>query len=99
MFLVERLQIWGENKPEFTIFSVCAMFIFNLCFYYCQVEFEKHKVADDGTDTVKVVKRTLFNRMNPYPQKKVMTFSKNLKDFDFNVSYGDIDFLSEFDKG
>jgi hypoxia up-regulated 1 len=36
--------------------------------------------------------------MNPFPQKKVMTFSKHLKDFDFNVSYGDIDFLSDFDK-
>lgn len=66
--------------------------------YPINVEFEKHKLADDGSDNVKVVKRTLFNRMNPYPQKKVMTFSKHLKDFDFNVSYGDIDFLSDFDK-
>ena len=33
--------------------------------------------------------------MNPFPQKKVMTFNKHLKDFDFNVSYGDLDFMSE----
>ena len=66
--------------------------------YPITVEFEKHRIAEDGSDTVKVVKRILFNRMNPFPQKKVMTFSKHLKDFDFNVSYGDIDFLSDFDK-
>ncbi|CAC5426298.1 HYOU1 [Mytilus coruscus] len=66
--------------------------------YPITVEFEKHKLAEDGSDSKRVVKRTLFNRMNPYPQKKVMTFSKHLKDFDFNVSYGDLDFLSDFDK-
>ncbi|XP_071176738.1 hypoxia up-regulated protein 1-like isoform X4 [Mytilus edulis] len=66
--------------------------------YPITVEFEKHRLAEDGSDSKRVVKRTLFNRMNPYPQKKVMTFSKHLKDFDFNVSYGDLDFLSDFDK-
>lgn len=63
-----------------------------------QVEFEKHRQAEDGTDSVKTIKRTVFNRMNPFPQKKVMTFSKHFKDFDFNVTYGDISFLSEFDQ-
>jgi len=31
--------------------------------------------------------------MNPFPQKKVMTFNKHFKDFNFNVTYGDLDFL------
>lgn len=58
------------------------------------MEFEKQK-SDDNSDTAKVIKRTLFGRMNPYPQKKVMTFNKHFKDFSFNVSYGDLDFLPE----
>ncbi|XP_052804905.1 hypoxia up-regulated protein 1-like isoform X2 [Mya arenaria] len=61
--------------------------------YPILVEFEKQR-TEDSTDPPKVIKRTLFGRMNPYPQKKVMTFNKHFKDFDFNVSYGELDFLS-----
>ena len=60
-----------------------------------QVEFEKQKTAEDGGAATKVIKRTLFGRMNPYPQKKVMTFNKHFKDFSFDVRYGDLDFLPE----
>jgi len=42
---------------------------------------------------VKKVRRTLFSRMNPYPQKKIMTFNKHIKDFTFNVNYADLDYL------
>ena len=41
----------------------------------------------------KRVKRTLFARMNPYPQKKIMTFNKHIKDFTFFVNYNDLDML------
>merc|ERR1712112_730308 len=42
--------------------------------------------AEDKTEAgVKKVRRTLFSRMNPYPQKKIMTFNKHVKDFTFNV--------------
>ncbi len=34
----------------------------------------------DGVGTKKV-RRTLFSRMNPYPQKKIMTFNKHVQDF------------------
>lgn len=61
-----------------------------------KVEFEK-QTAESAEDKPKIVKRTLFGRMNPYPQKKVMTFNKHVKDFSFNVSYGDLSFLSEDD--
>lgn len=60
------------------------------------MEFEK-QTAESAEDKPKIVKRTLFGRMNPYPQKKVMTFNKHVKDFSFNVSYGDLSFLSEDD--
>ncbi|KAL4229247.1 Hypoxia up-regulated protein 1 [Mactra antiquata] len=60
--------------------------------YPIVVEFEKQR-AEDSTDPPKIIKRTLFGRMNPYPQKKVMTFNKHFKDFNFNVSYGELEFL------
>ncbi|KAL5019858.1 hypothetical protein ScPMuIL_002750 [Solemya velum] len=65
--------------------------------YPIVVEFDKQKVAEDGTETTRVVKRTLFGRMNPFPQKKVMTFNKHFKDFAVNVSYGDLEFLDAQD--
>lgn len=58
------------------------------------VEFEKQR-SPESTDPPKVIRRTLFGRMNPYPQKKVMTFNKHFDDFNFNVTYGDLDFLPE----
>ncbi|XP_048257945.1 hypoxia up-regulated protein 1-like isoform X2 [Haliotis rufescens] len=66
--------------------------------YPIVVEFEKHRTSEDGSESSKTVKRTLFGRMNPYPQKKVMTFNKHYSDFSFSVGYGDIDFLSDLDK-
>ncbi|XP_070201995.1 hypoxia up-regulated protein 1-like isoform X2 [Littorina saxatilis] len=62
------------------------------------VEFEKQKTAEDAGTPSRVIKRTLFGRMNPYPQKKVMTFNKHYQDFSFAVRYGDLDFLSEEEK-
>merc|ERR1712053_7109 len=49
--------------------------------------------ALEGEEGVKKVRRTLFSRMNPYPQKKIMTFNKHIKDFTFNVNYADLDYL------
>lgn len=77
------------------------MLIFNIqCTYHrlhiFQVEFEKH-TSESIEDNPKIVKRTLFGRMNPFPQKKVMTFNKHMKDFSFNVTYGDLSFLSAED--
>ena len=44
-------------------------------------------------DKVKQVKRTLFSRMNAYPQKKIITFNKHNQDFNFNVNYAELDYL------
>ena len=54
------------------------------------------KQNDDGSEAeTKTVKRTLFARNNPYPQKKVMTFNKHTDDFTFYVNHAEMDFLSE----
>jgi len=63
-----------------------------------QITFERHIVEEDGEERTKLVKKTLFQRNNPYPQKKVMTFNRLFGDFNFNISYGAMDFLPEHDK-
>merc|ERR1712192_140396 len=49
----------------------------------------------DGEEGVKKERRTLFGRMNPYPQKKIMTFNKHQADFTFYVNYADMDYLGK----
>merc|ERR1711874_525505 len=53
------------------------------------------EAEDDAEPGMKRVKRTLFSRMNPFPQKKIMTFNKHVKDFTFNVNYADLDYLGD----
>ncbi|XP_014221375.1 hypoxia up-regulated protein 1 [Trichogramma pretiosum] len=45
-------------------------------------------------DKVKQVRRTLFSKMNAYPQKKIITFNKHTTDFTFDINYSDLDYLS-----
>ncbi|CAH0625628.1 unnamed protein product [Chrysodeixis includens] len=45
----------------------------------------------DGNE--KLIKRTLFGPMNPYPQKKVITFNKHTDDFGFHVNYAELDHI------
>ncbi|EFA02143.1 hypoxia up-regulated protein 1 [Tribolium castaneum] len=56
--------------------------------YPIQVVFER-----ETPEGVKQVKRTLFSLMNPYPQKKIITFNKYNDDFNFEVNYADLDYL------
>ena len=75
----------------FVCVCVCNVYLFTL-----QVTFERHTIDDEtGVEKTKLVRKTLFQRNNPYPQKKVMTFNRLYQDFNFNVSYGTVDFLSE----
>jgi len=55
------------------------------------VSFERELDGEEGE--TKKVRRTLFSRMNPFPQKKIMTFNKHVKDFTFYVNYQDLDYL------
>ena len=58
------------------------------------MDFERELDAnEDGKKVVKIVKRTLFPVMNPYPQKKVLTFNKHSEDFAFFVNYGNMSSL------
>lgn len=62
------------------------------------VDFEREIESEEGLEgepTMKKVRRTLFSRMNPFPQKKIMTFNKHVKDFKFNVNYADLAYLGE----
>lgn len=55
-----------------------------------QVVFER-----ENEGGLKQVKRTLFGLMNPYPQKKIITFNKHTTDFTFKVNYAELDYLPE----
>lgn len=52
-----------------------------------QVTFER-----EGSQ--KLFKRNLFPLMSSYPQKKVITFNKNIEDFTFHVGHADLDHLT-----
>lgn len=61
-----------------------------------QVDFERELDAgEDGVKPIKIVRRTLFPFMNPYPQKKVLTFNKHSEDFSFYVNYGNMSNLPD----
>ena len=64
------------------------------------VDFERELDPDeDGKKVVKFARRTLFSPMNPYPQKKVLTFNKHNEDFTFYVNYGNLSGLAEQEVG
>lgn len=64
--------------------------------FFHQVEFSR-ETEEEGVKTVKQNKRILFQRMAPYPQRKVITFNRYSDDFAFNINYGDLSFLSQDD--
>ncbi|XP_015126610.1 hypoxia up-regulated protein 1 isoform X2 [Diachasma alloeum] len=53
-----------------------------------QIVFDK-----SNEEKSKQVRRTLFSKMNAYPQKKIITFNKRQGDFDFSVGYADLDHI------
>ncbi|GLV37373.1 uncharacterized protein CBL_10660 [Carabus blaptoides fortunei] len=57
-----------------------------------QVVFERLDNEAAG-GTPKQVRRMLFGLMNPYPQKKIITFNRHTSDFSFNVNYAELDYL------
>lgn len=52
---------------------------------------------EDKSRSLKHNRRILFQRMAPYPQRKVITFNRYTDDFEFHVNYADMGFLSESD--
>lgn len=64
--------------------------------WFHQVDFTR-ETEEEGIKTVKHNKRILFDRMAPYPQRKVITFNRYNTDFAFDINYGDLSFLSQED--
>ncbi|KAL5270438.1 hypothetical protein ACHWQZ_G001228 [Mnemiopsis leidyi] len=60
------------------------------------VSFNKLVLNEEGAVTEeKLVNKELYYRNNGIPQKKAMTYTKFTDDFHFNVSYGNLEHLSE----
>uniref|UniRef100_UPI00398E5734 hypoxia up-regulated protein 1 isoform X2 n=1 Tax=Pristiophorus japonicus TaxID=55135 RepID=UPI00398E5734 len=75
-------------------FKVKPFLIRDAALYPIQVEFTR-SIEEDGVKNIKHNKRVLFQRMSPYPQRKVITFNRYTDDFEFFVNYGDMSFLRE----
>lgn len=74
-----------------TGFKVKKYIVKDAVLFPLQVVFER----EGDTSATKQVRRTLFGPMNPFPQKKVITFNKHTKDFSFDVNYADLEHLSQ----
>ncbi|KAM7398645.1 hypothetical protein PAMA_006520 [Pampus argenteus] len=77
-------------------FKVKPFLVRDAAVFPIQVEFTR-ETEEDGTKTMKHNKRILFQRMAPYPQRKVITFNRYNDDFAFDINYGDLSFLSKED--
>uniref|UniRef100_A0A1A8GZE9 Hypoxia up-regulated protein 1 n=1 Tax=Nothobranchius korthausae TaxID=1143690 RepID=A0A1A8GZE9_9TELE len=79
-------------------FKVKPFLVRDAAIFPIQVEFSREmEDEEEGIKTLKHNKRILFQRMAPYPQRKVITFNRYNNDFEFNINYGDLSFLSEAD--
>lgn len=66
--------------------------------YPINVQFQRHTDGASDSGEQKLLDRTLFNRNNLYPNRKVLTFNRHIDDFAFDVHYGDVSHLSSTDK-
>jgi len=73
-------------------FKVKRFIVKDLNMYPVDVQFVR---STDSGDAPRQINRNLYHRLNPLPQKKIMTFNKKVTDFNFNISYGDLTFFSE----
>ncbi|XP_076876610.1 hypoxia up-regulated protein 1 [Brachyhypopomus gauderio] len=78
-------------------FKVKPFLVRDAAVFPIQVEFSRETEEEDGVKGLKHNKRVLFQRMAPYPQRKVITFNRYTDDFSFYVNYGDLSFLSQDD--
>lgn len=70
-----------------TGFRVAKFVVKEAVLFPILVTFEREGASGD----TKLVKRQLFTAFGSYPQKKMITFNKNMEDFTFEVKYGDLD--------
>ncbi|CAF4351963.1 unnamed protein product [Rotaria sp. Silwood2] len=62
--------------------------------YPINVKFERQNEDSEQ----KMLDRTLFDRNNLYPSRKLITFTKHIDDFSFDIYYGNLTYLSPIDK-
>ena len=68
-------------------FKVKRIVIRDSVIYPVVVEFDR--ISDNvAKEDAGIVRRTLFDVSNPFPQKKLITFGKHSDDFVFNVTFG-----------
>uniref|UniRef100_A0A8C5HJW3 Hypoxia up-regulated protein 1 n=1 Tax=Gouania willdenowi TaxID=441366 RepID=A0A8C5HJW3_GOUWI len=75
-------------------FKVKPFLVRDAAVFPIQVEFSR-ETEEEGMKTLKHNKRILFQRMAPYPQRKVITFNRYTDDFTFHINYGELSFLSQ----
>ncbi|CAH2319598.1 hypoxia up-regulated 1 isoform X2 [Pelobates cultripes] len=78
-------------------FKVKPFIVRDAAIFPIQVEFTREVEEENNIKTLKHNKRILFQRLAPYPQRKVITFNRYTDDFDFNINYGDLSFLGPED--
>ncbi|XP_062995116.1 hypoxia up-regulated protein 1 isoform X2 [Elgaria multicarinata webbii] len=78
-------------------FKVKPFIVRDAAVFPIQVEFTREVEEEDKSKSLKHNRRILFQRMAPYPQRKVITFNRYTDDFEFHVNYADMGFLSESD--
>ncbi|XP_075046721.1 hypoxia up-regulated protein 1 isoform X2 [Mixophyes fleayi] len=78
-------------------FKVKPFVVRDAAFFPIQVEFTREVEEENNVKSLKHNKRVLFQRLAPYPQRKVITFNRYTDDFDFNINYGDLSFLEPED--
>jgi len=76
-------------------FKVKRFIVKDLNMYPVDVQFERSSSKEEAP---RQINRNLYHRLNPLPQKKIMTFNRKLTDFNFNISYGDLTFLTKEQK-
>ncbi|XP_040281404.1 hypoxia up-regulated protein 1 isoform X3 [Bufo bufo] len=77
-------------------FKVKPFVVRDAAVFPIQVEFTR-EVEEENVKGLKHNKRILFQRLAPYPQRKVITFNRYNDDFEFNINYGDLSFLDAED--
>ncbi|KAM4620871.1 hypoxia up-regulated protein 1 [Polymixia lowei] len=77
-------------------FKVKPFLVRDAAVFPIQVEFTR-ETEEEGAKILKHNKRILFQRMAPYPQRKVITFNRYNHDFAFDINYGDLGFLGQED--
>ncbi|XP_028563593.2 hypoxia up-regulated protein 1 [Podarcis muralis] len=78
-------------------FKVKPFIVRDAAVFPIQVEFTREVEEEDKSKSLKHNRRILFQRMAPYPQRKVITFNRYTDDFEFHVNYADMGFLGDSD--